>query len=216
MKLFKYYANLEYLKETLQNNTLYFAEAKQLNDPFEEIALFKIKGDELLWASDNAKNGSKICCFSTDECNYLLWSHYANKHTGVCVEFDFKKVHLKDDLYCYTNICNQNIVFGKMKYLIEPKEYDKPPEEINLSGDEYLKIFHQKYEIWKYEREVRAIIMSKESRKVNFPRSYLKKIVLGYKCTDEMEIRKILKDKKHDIPIKRAVISFSTSKVLIE
>ncbi|NMP15167.1 DUF2971 domain-containing protein [Thalassotalea sp. Y01] len=30
----------------------------------------------------------RICCFTTDNVNLLFWSHYANSHKGICIEFD--------------------------------------------------------------------------------------------------------------------------------
>jgi hypothetical protein len=33
----------------------------------------------------------RICCFTTNKSNLLLWSHYADSHKGVCVEFDATK-----------------------------------------------------------------------------------------------------------------------------
>ena len=32
-----------------------------------------------------------ICCFSEASDNVLMWSHYGNKHTGFCVEYDFSR-----------------------------------------------------------------------------------------------------------------------------
>ena len=30
-----------------------------------------------------------IACFTTKNDNTLLWSHYADEHQGICLEFDF-------------------------------------------------------------------------------------------------------------------------------
>ena len=32
-----------------------------------------------------------ISCFTTKHDNFLMWSHYADNHRGVCLEFDFSK-----------------------------------------------------------------------------------------------------------------------------
>jgi hypothetical protein len=34
----------------------------------------------------------RICCFTTNKKNLLLWAHYADSHKGVCVEFDATKL----------------------------------------------------------------------------------------------------------------------------
>lgn len=37
-----------------------------------------------------------ISCFSESSDNIVMWSHYANKHTGFCVEYDFNDCDIKD------------------------------------------------------------------------------------------------------------------------
>lgn len=39
-----------------------------------------------------------ITCFSTVSDSVLMWSHYANKHTGFCVEYNFEKCRNWDAL----------------------------------------------------------------------------------------------------------------------
>lgn len=36
-------------------------------------------------------NDTGLLCFSTNWTNPLLWSHYGEKHTGVCLGFNLKK-----------------------------------------------------------------------------------------------------------------------------
>jgi hypothetical protein len=31
----------------------------------------------------------RVCCFTTQNDNILMWSHYANSHIGICIEYDF-------------------------------------------------------------------------------------------------------------------------------
>ena len=38
------------------------------------------------------KDKLKICCFSEVDDNILMWSHYADSHKGLCLEFDTKKI----------------------------------------------------------------------------------------------------------------------------
>jgi hypothetical protein len=32
-----------------------------------------------------------VCCFAKDPRNVLMWSHYANRHTGVCLQYEFAR-----------------------------------------------------------------------------------------------------------------------------
>ncbi|HEU4472929.1 MAG TPA: DUF2971 domain-containing protein, partial [Flavisolibacter sp.] len=34
----------------------------------------------------------KICCFSENNDSTLMWSHYADNHKGICIEYDFENV----------------------------------------------------------------------------------------------------------------------------
>jgi len=45
------------------------------------------------------KDGIKFCCFSSRNDSILMWSHYANQHKGICVEYNFDQYHLKNSLY---------------------------------------------------------------------------------------------------------------------
>jgi hypothetical protein len=50
--------------------------------------LVKFK-DEILRITSKFLNNSYTTCFSEDPANFLMWSHYASKHTGICLEFSF-------------------------------------------------------------------------------------------------------------------------------
>lgn len=50
--------------------------------------LLKFK-DEILRITNKFLNNSYTTCFSEDPANFLMWSHYASKHTGICLEFSF-------------------------------------------------------------------------------------------------------------------------------
>lgn len=46
---------------------------------------------------------SYVCCFSETNDNFLMWSHYANKHSGVCMEFTIKDNAFPFELTGYRN-----------------------------------------------------------------------------------------------------------------
>ncbi|MCG8575554.1 MAG: DUF2971 domain-containing protein, partial [Flavobacteriales bacterium] len=41
----------------------------------------------------DVENSFGILSLTSDEKNFLMWSHYTNSHTGFCVGFDSKKLH---------------------------------------------------------------------------------------------------------------------------
>lgn len=46
--------------------------------------------------SEGCKQMFKICCFSEDPKSILMWSHYAESHTGFCIGYDFHEIGKKD------------------------------------------------------------------------------------------------------------------------
>ena len=64
--------------------------AKSLNDGLSTLLEdSKFKNMFMNFISD--KNFARICCFSEDGNNKLMWGHYADSYNGVCLEFDFFK-----------------------------------------------------------------------------------------------------------------------------
>ncbi len=41
------------------------------------------------------QNVFKVSCFSTENNNLLMWSHYAKNHQGFCVEYDISKIKME-------------------------------------------------------------------------------------------------------------------------
>jgi hypothetical protein len=52
---------------------------------------------EILRITSKFLNNSYTSCFSEDPANFLMWSHYASKHAGVCLEFTLNR----DGLFPY-------------------------------------------------------------------------------------------------------------------
>jgi len=93
---------------------------------------------------DRVINRSGCTCFSEDKENILLWSHYADGHKGVCLEFDtsspmFSKVRPVDYAIDFPLIDPMKMMFGKEDEIIE----------------ESIKPLFTKYESWCYEKEWR-------------------------------------------------------------
>jgi hypothetical protein len=186
MKLYKYYGNWDYFVEVISDNCIYFGDVSEFNDPYEEHAVFKLKGtDQCFSILDDSYKGmkhhSKICCFSKTACNYLLWSYYANKHKGFCICFDFKNVELANKQYCDTSIYKQKIIWGEVDYDNEVSEFLEIPSN-GVRDDKYLDFFYKKYDCWRHEEEVRALIMSSDPNKVKIPSSYIDRANSSPKC----------------------------------
>ena len=118
--IFKY-GSLKDLERTLNDETLGFSKLSDYNDPFESeysTYLFienSVKRANFMrtdvtqkyepkiweshekikdWIADYLKT-QKVTCFSQSPIEPLMWSHYAEKHHGVCYWFDKTSVSVK-------------------------------------------------------------------------------------------------------------------------
>ena len=119
-----------------------------------------------------------ICCFSESDDSLLMWSHYANKHKGVCLTF---------------NVSKDKDIFTKHPYLVEyPPKYPvfNWPRDRGTFKPLRLLISTKSKE-WEYENEVRIVrnsydVKDKYRGKVEFDKNALLAIKFGYK-NDESE-----------------------------
>jgi hypothetical protein len=91
-------------------------------------------------AKRGAKKTLKVCCFTEDKNNILMWSHYAEKHTGICCEFSSSKI---PDEYIKVHY-NDKFLNANFKNL--KRKFDSKDNSNFIS---------QKGIIWKYEKEYR-------------------------------------------------------------
>jgi hypothetical protein len=84
-----------------------------------------------------------VSCFSSEKSNMLMWSHYGEKHTGFCLEFD-------------TSIKPFNKA-KKVKYVRNFPKLSVKDLLINQKFQEIISLLHTKSIDWKYENEWRCI-----------------------------------------------------------
>ena len=148
---------------------LYFEKYPTLKDDPKYLDLmkscykWKIEKGESDWINDIDELQSKlrVTCFTEDGNNPLMWSHYANNHTGVCLKFEpSKDENLEKSIFpvSYTD------------ELIEAKE-----------RSDFQKCLLSKLTTWSIEKEWR-IISDKERFK--FKQEALVEIILGLKVPD--------------------------------
>jgi len=119
-KLYKFQPFEENRISTVLNNKLWFTVPKDMNDPFdsrgvcwdyqevEEYLRSHLSEEKLKQYNsiDDIVNGSissmrdniRITCFSEELYSMTMWAHYANNHTGFCVEYDFSSLDYNNDL----------------------------------------------------------------------------------------------------------------------
>jgi hypothetical protein len=93
-----HFINEEFGLEDLRKRRLKIATLNELNDPFEFLGVnlsgkslrraFKVMKDQL-----SVRYG--LLCFSHNWHNPVQWSHYADKHRGLCLGFDIPEARLE-------------------------------------------------------------------------------------------------------------------------
>lgn len=84
----------EHAISSISLRRLKVARFSEVNDPFELLALNSRKQPIRQWAKSFKQEHNRttgLLCFSANWRNPVLWSHYANKHQGVCLGFDLKR-----------------------------------------------------------------------------------------------------------------------------
>lgn len=182
------------LKKVFEDKTLRFSTPLNFNDPFEfrlpiknldpsesndlnnlinttfdKSQFHNIALDEIL------KDIGVLSLSSTND-NILMWSHYANNHKGIVLEFD------KKHLFFYESSVDKKLIHGleKVNYCIN-KPYPENIKEYFLNKNLYL----TKHLNWKYEKEYRVTVTFDESNNsenkynIKFPPSLIKAVYIG-------------------------------------
>ena len=86
----------------IQNRWLKIAEINQLNDPFELLAMNlrdKVQRSAFkTWKKEvNSRYG--VLCFCRDWSNTVMWSHYTDRHKGICLGFEIPRGKVQEIAY---------------------------------------------------------------------------------------------------------------------
>ena len=155
MKVYHFISD-KYLLDVLSQQRLKVSNIDDLNDPYELNAV-KSPDKE---SREEAKKFKKymayrycILCFSKVWRNPLLWSHYANRHKGIAIEFT-----IKDSIAL-------PIKYRKNRYVLNSNKDNKQNTSYNKRDIEGLWL--TKFDGWRYEEEIRIIEEKKNCIKDN-------------------------------------------------
>lgn len=172
--LYSYREVNKYLLQDIINNEITVVNPKLFNDPLDCPALSivkKIYGNieeardiKEIWekaysyfkvksfvsnvrVKDNSKQSSTGIDNTEPEkecCKFLMWSHYAKDHTGVCIKYRIDAKFLEKD---------EGRKIASIIYDVDYKESLNPTNRI----EDFRQAFATKSICWKYENEVRLI-----------------------------------------------------------
>lgn len=141
VRLYKFYP-LEKAKINLKSRRLKLSRIIELNDPFEfEPFILANAGDRKFWGDlKNAVSDTiGLVSFCDSWNNPVLWSHYAENHTGLCLGFDIRRPLAEKVRYFRNRRRLQSV-----KSFVENQDF--PAMQYSLTA---------KFASWEYEREHR-------------------------------------------------------------
>jgi hypothetical protein len=145
-----------------------------LNDYLELMELFYRNHFE------RESNKLGIYCFTEVPNDILMWSHYADSHKGVLIEFDLVKL--------FRTLTNKN---KGISFEFDWVDYVNCLPELNIGlitknelRAEFKKKFFNKLDKWNYEKEIR--VLSTVKGKINFDTKSIIGIIKGCKMPSEI------------------------------
>jgi hypothetical protein len=186
--------SFKYTQDIFLRNRMFLCDYKILNDPAEGLYRNKVSvvnGYAEHSPLINPDESAKITCFSESPNISLMWSHYAESHSGICVGFD-KRILLN------------SLSLHKVSYNARVPVISNDA----LDTEKHLKAFTVKSKEWSYEKEWRAIYSGSENF-ISFPKEALKYVFYGVN-TSEGDIQWVRDWIKYaDLRIKERGVEFS-------
>ncbi len=142
-----HFTTAKFALDNLRNKRLKIAQFDDLNDPFElksvnlcnPLHAQAFDGTEYYegYKSEMSRKFG-VLCFSENKSDLLQWSHYADRHKGICLGFDVSASEEK---------------FGPVSYVDKRFPFPDKPGEAFM-----LKLLRTKCVAWTYEREWRVFL----------------------------------------------------------
>lgn len=199
------YRNInEYTIKSLVFKGIYKSNSELFNDPFDPY--FKMYKNESFSFLYKKLCETKISCLTENPQNMLMWSHYADNHKGICLEYEIdkekveknKEVSLKEVRYEGLKV-NSEITLSNSEMIFINGEGRKEQNKKKIVEDINIpEIFIRKNGEWKYEKEYRLMYFDKNDKEEYFKDIKLKSVTFGLHTieNDKDFIKKLLKDEK--------------------
>lgn len=158
----------------IENN--WFYDEKLIN----ELTLWidgAIDDNQLIKSVQNRSTSFGVACFAPDWAMPLMWSHYGNKHNGMCIAYEVDQInfpreeknlkfsdHYVQYVTALPTICLSEVLFSPHKV--------------------FPRILSTKHSDWAYEREWRLIDFTTKATAVPIPKHMrMTALIAGLGCT---------------------------------
>jgi hypothetical protein len=146
----------------------------------------------------------RLYCLTPDPCSTLMWSHYADNHRGICLEFN-----------------TSNPLFAEAMEVIYRDEYPRwYPQNMEQIAFE---MFLTKSDAWKYEEEFRIIgglemekdHLNLDGEYFHLPHGALQSVIAGCEA-DYDAVRNVVSDHSAHVSVRRVVRMHNEFRLQIE
>lgn len=200
--LFRYSSpSSKFFLNELTKRELYFSHPSDFNDPFDCQMEYKRALEEALEQAnlkeyfsskklsellEHTLNNVGVCCFSRAKKNQLMWSHYAEKHTGICLGFNREVLRRDLSINLIKNVVYQashplDTMIGQFQILA----MGDVPDIKTLLNTFIYPLLITKYSYWKYERETRFITKNYGTQSIS--NKAIQSLTLGLKISNDIK-----------------------------
>ncbi|ANM16908.1 hypothetical protein AMK06_CH02008 [Rhizobium sp. N541] len=153
MRLY-HFTKAEYGLQNVAKRRVKIARIKDLNDPFEFLPLRLPDKGSRIGMREMKKLADKeygIVCLSDNWQHPMMWSHYADRHRGICLAFDVVGTP-------------PIIPISYADNLLEAKDFKRRKFD-DLTVTDFMETWFIKYSSWAYEEERRMIFRLDQEEK---------------------------------------------------
>lgn len=147
-----HFTSAQFALDDLYKRRIKVSRLDDLNDPFELLGA-KVTGrhwrQSLQAWRDYMSQTTRLLCFSTDWQNPLMWSHYGDKHKGICLGFEVSNQFLLE----------VNYEVKRLEAHFEAIKGNPSAITAELSRE----LLTTKFQDWRYESEVRMFVKPAET-----------------------------------------------------
>jgi hypothetical protein len=142
-----HYLEAKWALDDIRRRRLKVSKIDDLNDPYEFACVHSIDRASQIALDKTRSEGCEkygALCFSRIWNSILMWSHYGDRHKGLCLGFDVLEDLVRPVEYVREVLAVGNLMFEELN------------DEWNAEGVRIVdRLLGGKYDGWSYEQEVR-------------------------------------------------------------